>query len=75
MIFVWDAITAERLEFMTLPRGSRSVSALAFNPDSTIVAAGDMTDDYKIHLFDLTAPKVKGKTLLVCTAKLDSKKI
>ena len=60
---------------MTLPRGSRSVSALAFDSASTLVAAGDMTDDYKLHIFDLSAPKLKGKAPLLCTGKLDRKKI
>jgi hypothetical protein len=75
MIFVWGSKEANRLDFMTLPRGSRSVSALAFNANCTMVAAGDMTDDYKLHIFDLQAPKVKGKAPLLCTGKLDRKKI
>ena len=54
MIFVWDAITAQREEMMALPKGSRSVSALAFSPDGKYLAAADMSDDHNVHLFDLT---------------------
>jgi len=54
MIFVWDAATAERKYFMTLPTGSVSVSALALSPDGKYLVASDMSDDYKMHLFDLT---------------------
>lgn len=53
MIFIWDAQTAERLKMMTLPKGSRSVSALAISPDGKYLAAADMSDDYNVHLFDL----------------------
>jgi microtubule-associated protein-like 6 len=67
MIFVWDAFTGLRLHFMTLPRGSRAVSALAFNKDSSLVAAVDMKDNNCLHIFDLNAPKVKDKALLKCS--------
>jgi len=40
-----------------------------------MIAAADMTDDYKLHIFDLKAEKVKGKSPLICTGKLDRKKI
>lgn len=75
MIFVWNAQTAETLHFMTLPRGSRGVSAVAFSPDGLLVAAADMTDDYKLHIFDLKDSPVKGKVPLLCTCKSDRKKI
>jgi len=53
MIFIWDAETAERIDMMTLPKGSRSVSALAFSSDGAHLAAADMSDDHNVHLFDL----------------------
>ena len=53
MIFVWDAVTAERIELMTLPKGSRSVSALGFSADGKYIAAADMSDDHNVHLFDI----------------------
>ena len=40
-----------------------------------MLAAGDMTDDYKLHIFDLKADKVKDKSPLLCTGKYDRKKI
>lgn len=54
MIFIWDAETGERRDFMTLPKGSRSVSALDFSADGKYLAAADMSDDHNVHLFDLT---------------------
>lgn len=53
MIFVWDAQTGERLHLFRLPPGSRSVSALAFNPSATKIAAADLSDDYGVHFFTL----------------------
>ena len=72
MIFVWDAVTAQRLEIMTLPKGSRSVSALAISPDGKYLAAADMSDDHYVHLFDLTQrdPK-KGKCMHLGSKKKD----
>ena len=52
MIFVWNAETAERVNLMTLPKGCRSVSALAWSPDGRYIAAADMSDDHAIHVFD-----------------------
>ena len=54
MIFIWDANTAERIDMMTMPKGSRSVSALAFSHDGKYLSAADMSDDHCVHLFDLT---------------------
>ena len=54
MIFIWDAETAERRAMMTLPKGSRSVSALGISPDGKYLSCADMSDDHKVHLFDLT---------------------
>ena len=53
MIFIWDAETAQRIDMMTLPKGSRSVSALGFSKDDNYIAAADMSDDHNVHLFDL----------------------
>jgi WD40 repeat protein len=75
MVFVWDAELAERKYFMTLPRGSRSVSAVAFSDDNTRVAVADMTDDYRVHIFELSAKSVKGKVPLLCSGKKDRKKV
>ena len=52
MLFIWDAETAERVSLMTLPKGSRSVSALAFSPDGKYLAAADMSDAHAVHVFD-----------------------
>ena len=76
MIFVWDAETAERVDLMTLPKGCRSVSALAFSPDGRYVAAADMSDDHAIHVFDREAAKdKKGKCPKLFTQKSDRQKV
>ena len=54
MIFIWDTETGERIDMMTLPKGSRSVSALGFSKDGKYLSAADMSDDHCVHLFDLT---------------------
>ena len=75
MIFVWNAQTAERVSLMTLPKGSRSVSALAFSRDDKYLAAADMSDDHKVHLFDLTQVNKKNKCVLLSSVKKDRKKV
>ena len=62
MVFIWDAETAERISMMTLPKGSRSVSALAMSQDGRYLAAADMSDDHKVHLFDLNQMNNKKNT-------------
>ncbi len=76
MIFIWDAVTAERIDMMTLPKGSRSVSALSMSPDGKYLAAADMSDDHKVHLFDLNQKNEKKNVCLhLGDAKKDRKKI
>ena len=75
MIFIWDAETAERIEMMTLPKGSRSVSALAFSADGKYLAAADMSDDHNVHLFDLSQRDKKGKCVHIAAVKKDRKKV
>jgi hypothetical protein len=53
MIFVWDSVTAEVKNFMKLPKGSRQVTALAFNKASTHIAAADLHNDHNVYLFRL----------------------
>jgi len=75
MIFIWDAETAERLEMMTLPKGSRSVSALGFSHDGKYISAADMSDDHNVHLFDLTQKDKKNNCVHLGAVKKDRKKI
>ena len=75
MIFIWDAETAERIDMMTLPKGSRSVSALGFSKGEQFIAAADMSDDHNVHLFDLTQKDKKGKCVHLAAVKKDRKKI
>ena len=76
MIFIWDAETAERIEMMTLPKGSHSVSALGFSADGKYISAADMSDDHNVHLFDITQrdPR-KNKCVHLGAVKKDRKKI
>jgi hypothetical protein len=53
IIFVWDAQTAERLYMMRLPKGSRSVSAIGFNKDGTLLAAADLHNEHNVYVFNV----------------------
>ena len=61
---------------MTLPKGSRSVSALGFSSDGKYISAADMSDDHYVHLFDITQrdPK-KGKCIHLGAVKSNRAKI
>jgi hypothetical protein len=63
-VFVWDTKTAgqETKELIQLPRGSRSVSALGFKDDKFVYAA-DMSDNFMVHIFDITKEKTKAGKL------------
>lgn len=60
---------------MTLPKGSRSVSALGFSSDGNYISAADMSDDHNVHLFDLLQTDKKGKCLHLGSVKKDRKKV
>ena len=75
MIFIWDAGTAVKKSKMNLPKGSRSVSAIAISSDGKYLSCADMSDDYKIHLFDLTQVDKKENCVHLADAKKDRKKI
>ena len=53
MIFIWDSVTAEVKNLMKLPKGSRQVSALGFNKDSTHIAAADLHNDHNVYVYNL----------------------
>jgi Tol biopolymer transport system component len=55
MIFIWDAVTAERRCMLSLPRGARATSAIALSPDGKWLAATDMSDYKSMHIFDIAA--------------------
>lgn len=75
MIFVWDAITATKINFMTLPTGSRSVTALSMNSNGKYLVAADMSDDFNLHLFDLTKTNKDGQCIKIATVGKDKKQI
>ncbi|TNV83122.1 hypothetical protein FGO68_gene10203 [Halteria grandinella] len=52
LIFVWDALTAEKISFVRLPRGSRSVTSIGFNYNATLLACVDFSDKFNIHIVD-----------------------
>jgi len=51
---------------MTLPTGTRSVSALALSPDGKYLAASDMSDNCLIYLFDLNQMVKKNDVVGKC---------
>lgn len=60
---------------MILPKGSRSVSALAMSPDDKYLCAADMSDNHEVHLFDLTQKDRKGNCLYLLKNKTNRVKI
>ena len=60
---------------MTLPKGSRSVSAIAWSSDARYIAAADMSDDHNIHVFDTQTLDKKNKATKIATQKSDRNKI
>ena len=59
-VFVWDTQTAgtQKKELFQLPRGSRSISAVAIGQDKYIYAA-DMSDNHMIHLYNVDGKRNK----------------
>ena len=51
IIFVWDAANDLKKGIMRLPKGSRSVTALGFNRNSTYLAAADLHNDHNVYVF------------------------
>jgi hypothetical protein len=60
-----------------MPRGCRSVSALAMNDTCQYVYAADMSDDYQVHIYDTHKMGGKfGRPMPLCNpGKSDRKKI
>jgi hypothetical protein len=46
-------VTAEKLKMMRLPKGSRSVTAIGFNKDATMLAAADFHNDHNVFVFNV----------------------
>jgi WD40 repeat protein len=53
LVFIWDSETALTLSSIKLPRGTRSVSALAFNKDNKYLAVCDMHNDHNVYVYSL----------------------
>jgi len=60
---------------MLLPRGSRSVSSVAFSSDNKHVVASDMSDNHYIHVFELEALDKKNHSTLKWSSKTQGGKI
>lgn len=52
LIFVWDSVDATKLGFFMLPKGSRSVTAIAFNRTSNLIAFSDFSNDNNIYVIE-----------------------
>ena len=66
---MWDTATAGATEkhMMQLPRGGRSISAIAVSDNKQYIFAADMSDDYKVHIFDtLNLDKKTNKPTPAC---------
>jgi hypothetical protein len=52
---------------MQLPRGGRSISAIAVSENKQYIYAADMSDNHEVHIFDiLTLDKKTGKPTPAC---------
>jgi len=51
IIFVWDALTAQKICMMRLPKGTRSVTAIGFSKDSSMIAASDLHNDHNVYCY------------------------
>ena len=49
-MFIWDACTAEKKGTFRLPKGMRSVTAIAFNKDSSMIATADFSNDHNVYV-------------------------
>lgn len=54
IILVWDACTAEVKCTLRIPKGTRSVTAIGFNKDSTMIACADLHNDHNVYVFRLS---------------------
>ena len=52
IIFIWDANTAVKKGTYRLPKGTKSVTAIAFNKDSRFIATADFSNDHNIYVHD-----------------------
>ncbi|CDW73957.1 help domain containing protein [Stylonychia lemnae] len=50
IIFVWDSFNAEKKGMFRLPKGTRSVTAIAFNKDSSLIASADFSNDHNVYV-------------------------
>ena len=50
-VFIWDALTAEKVGHYCIPKGARAITAIAFNRTSEIIACADFSNDHKIYCF------------------------
>ena len=54
LVFIWDAVTAQGLAQIKLPKGTRSVSALAFSRESTYLAICDLHNDHNVYVYSIS---------------------
>lgn len=50
-MFLWDSCSATKTQRFKLPRGSRGVSACGISVDGSMIAAADLHDKHKVHMF------------------------
>ena len=64
-IFIWKADTAEKVQKLKLPKGTRLVSAIGISPNDKYVAATDSSEKIEVHVFDI------GKGRLISSTKVN----
>lgn len=51
-VFVWDAVTGEKMNRIVLPKGSREVSAIGFSFDGQYIATADNHNDHHVRVYE-----------------------
>ena len=68
LIFLWDAVTCEKIGKKRLPKGSRLVTAIGVSATDQYVAASDAAEKIAVYLFD-----VKGGEKAIASVTINMK--
>lgn len=52
-VFIWDAMTGEKIRRIVLPKGSREVSAIGFSEDNKYIATADNHNDHHVRVYEV----------------------
>jgi len=67
-VFIWDAITGEKVKRFVLPKGSREVSAIGFSYDKKYLATVDNHNDHNVRVYSVSSGKLVFEQKSGCNA-------